>query len=313
MNIWDALIITPFVNVLLFIYNLVGQNFGIAIILFTILIRLITHPLTVQQLKGTQGMQNLQKDPRYIEMQKKYKGDRERLAQEQMKLYKELGINPFGACLPTLIQFPIIIGLYQSVIRALASSPMELLDLTKHLYPNFLPVSNLIPLHSNFLWMNLGKPDLIPVPGIPLIGGIPILAIIVVVTTYLQSKLMTPPSTGNDQGAQMGKMMNLYMPFLMGYLALTLASGLSLYFVASNIIGIAQYAALGKISLSSLLPLKKEEKQEPLAKYSISSTTKSAPSNSKPKPRLNPNRNEKGSANPKTRNRNVQKSESGDK
>ena len=55
MNIWDAIIITPFMNVLLFIYNLVGQNFGIAIILFTIVIRLITHPLMVQQIKGTQG------------------------------------------------------------------------------------------------------------------------------------------------------------------------------------------------------------------------------------------------------------------
>src|SRR5690242_7930643 len=110
---WDSLIITPFVNVLLFIYTLIGHNFGIAIILFTILIRLVTHPLTAQQLKGTQAMQNLQKDKRYLEIQKKYKDDREKLSQEQMKLYKEMGINPFGSCLPTLIQFPIIIGLYQ--------------------------------------------------------------------------------------------------------------------------------------------------------------------------------------------------------
>jgi YidC/Oxa1 family membrane protein insertase len=88
---WDTLIITPFVNVLLFIYTIVGHNFGIAIILFTILIRLLTHPLMAQQIKGTQGLQKLQTDKRYIEMQKKYKDDKEKLAQEQMKLYKEMG------------------------------------------------------------------------------------------------------------------------------------------------------------------------------------------------------------------------------
>ena len=81
---WDAIIITPFINVLLVIYYLV-KSFGLAIILFTILIRLITHPLTAQQLKGTQAMQNLQKDPRWIDMQKKYKDDKEKLSQEQLK------------------------------------------------------------------------------------------------------------------------------------------------------------------------------------------------------------------------------------
>src|SRR3990172_759993 len=114
MNIWDSLIITPFINVLLFIYNLIGQNFGIAIILFTLLIRLVTHPLMVKQIKGAQGMQDLQKNEKWIKAQEKYKGDKEKLAQEQMALYKELGINPFASCLPTLIQLPIIFGLYQA-------------------------------------------------------------------------------------------------------------------------------------------------------------------------------------------------------
>ncbi len=253
---WDTLIITPFINVLLFIYQAVWHNFGLAIILFTILIRLITHPLTVQQLKGTAAMQNLQKDKRYQDMQKKYKDDKEKLAQEQMKLYKELGINPLASCLPTLIQFPLIIGLYQTITRAMATTPLELLQLTKHVYPGLLDVGALIPLNSHFLWMDLGKPDIIHIPFLPF--GLPILAIIVVATTYLQSKLLTPPSTNpGDQGAAMGKAMNLYMPFLMGYLALTLASGLALYFVVSNLIGIAQYAALGKVDWKTLLPFQK--------------------------------------------------------
>jgi YidC/Oxa1 family membrane protein insertase len=252
---WDSLIITPFVNVLLFIYTTIGQNFGIAIILFTILIRLVTYPLTAQQLKGTQAMQNLQKDKRYIDMQKKYKDDKEKLAQEQMKLYKEMGINPLGSCLPTLIQFPIIIGLYQSIISAMAASPLELLNLTKHVYPGFINISALIPLNNHFLWLYLNKPDIIQIPGLPAGIGLPILAIIVVASTYLQSKLMTPPSTSpNDQSAAMGKAMNLYMPFFMGYLALTLASGLALYFAVSNLVGVAQYALLGKVDFRTLLP-----------------------------------------------------------
>jgi YidC/Oxa1 family membrane protein insertase len=248
---WEAIIVTPFINVLLFIYTLV-HNFGLAIILFTILIRLITHPLTVQQFKGTQAMQALQTDPRWIEAQKKYKDDREKLAQEQMKLYKELGINPFGSCLPTLIQFPIIIALYQSIIQTLASTPRELLSLTQHIYStSLLNVSSLIPLNSQFLWMNLGTPERLTIFGI----GVPVLAIIVVITTYLQSKLMTPPSTGaGDQGAQMAKAMNLYMPFLMGYIAFTLASGLALYFVASNVFGILQYALIGRLNWRNVLP-----------------------------------------------------------
>jgi YidC/Oxa1 family membrane protein insertase len=110
--------------------------------------------------------------------------------------------------------------------------------------------------------MYLDQPERLYIFGI----GIPVLAIIVVITTYLQSKLMTPAGQPGEQGAQMTKAMNLYMPFLMGYLALTFASGLSLYFVASNLFTIGQYAAMGKLhldNLSDLLPfnLKAAEKQ----------------------------------------------------
>lgn len=253
---WDALIITPFINVLLFIYSLVGQNFGIAIILFTILIRLITHPLTVKQIKGTQGMQELQTNPRWIEAQKKYKDDKEKLAQEQMALYKELGINPFGSCLPLLIQFPIIIGLYQAIIQSMSNTPLDMLKLVRHVYPWLMDVGAIIPLQHDFLWMNLGQPERLMIPGIPF--GIPVLAILVVITTFLQSRVMTPPSTGsNDQAAQMTGVMNLYMPIFMGYLSYTLASGLALYFVVSNVFSILQYAILGKANFRNLLPGKK--------------------------------------------------------
>lgn len=248
MNVWDAFV-GLFINILLFIYQNVG-NFGIAIMLFTILIRLATHPLTVQQLKGAAAMQDLQKDKRWIDMQAKYKNDKEKLSQEQMKLYQEMKINPFASCLPTLIQFPIIIALYQSVIQAMASTPIELINLTRHVYSSFLNVSSLFPLDSTFLWMNLGQPERLYVFGI----GLPVLAIVVVITTYLQTKLMSPPANPGDQSAMMTNMMNVYMPLLMGYLAYTLASGLALYFLMSNIIGIGQYALLGRLNWKNVLP-----------------------------------------------------------
>jgi len=85
--------------------------------------------------------------------------------------------------------------------------------------------------------------------------GIPTLTVLVVITTYLQSKLMAPAAANpGDQGAQMSKMMNLYMPLLMGYIAYTLPSGLAIYFVASNLFGILQYAALGKLNWKNILP-----------------------------------------------------------
>lgn len=247
---WDSLIVTPFVNVLLFIYSLVG-NFGVAIILFTFLIRLLTHPLTVQQLKGTSALQKLQTDPRWKEAQAKYKNDKEKLSQVQMELYKDLGVNPMASCLPTLIQFPILIGLYQALIAANANTPIEMVNFTRHIYPSFLNLSTLLPLNSQFLWMDLGQPERLFIPGISF--GIPVLAVVVVITTYIQSRLMAPPTT-DQQSSMMTGMMNIYMPFLMGWLAFSLASGLALYFVASNLIGVAQYALLGKLNWANLLP-----------------------------------------------------------
>jgi YidC/Oxa1 family membrane protein insertase len=246
---WNTLIIDPMVNTLLWIYNLLWNNFGLAIIIFTVLIRLITMPLTYQQTKSQQKMQEFQKSKKWQELQKKYKDDKTKLQQEQMALYKEMGINPFGGCLPTIIQFPIIIGLYQAIIRALAVSPTQLLELSTHIYP-FIPAAALIPLNNKFLWMNLTQPERFNVLGFE----IPVLAVFVVITTYVQSKLMTPPAQPGEQGAQMTQAMNLYMPFLMGWLAYSFSSGLALYFIVSNIFTIGQYAAMGKVEWRNLLP-----------------------------------------------------------
>lgn len=245
---WD-LFISIFVNVLIWIYDVVGNNFGLAIILFTILIRIVTWPLNAQQMKGAAAMQDLQNDKEWQSIQKKYAKDREKLAQEQMRVYRERGINPFSSCLPTLIQFPIIIALYQSIIRALASTPLDLLKLSRSLYlPN---VSDLIPLNSKFLWMDLGRPESVLIFGFAL----PTLALVVAITTYIQAKLTMPTSaTPGDQSAAMSGMMTIYMPLLLGYFAITFASGLSVYFITSNILGIVQYAMQGKANWRNLIP-----------------------------------------------------------
>lgn len=248
---WNTIIIEPMLNTLLWIYGLLG-NFGIAIILFTFLVRLVTHPLMIQQFKSTSAMQDMQKSKKWQDLQKKYKDDKQKLQQEQMKLYQEMGINPLGGCLPTLIQFPIIIGLYQAIIRALAVTPLQMIDLNPLIYP-INDAAQILPIDNQFLWMDLSQPERFYILGF----GIPILAIVVVLTTFIQSRLMTPPTQPGEQGAQMSQMMNLYMPLLMGYLALTFASGLALYFVTSNLVTILQYAAMGRLDWRNLLPARK--------------------------------------------------------
>lgn len=250
---WESLIIQPMTNLLLFIYDTLGNGphmFGLAIILFTIVIKLLTWPLNASQVKGAQAMQELQNDKEWQDIQKKYAKDREKLAQEQMRIYKEKGINPFASCLPTLVQFPIIIGLYQSIIRALSATPLDMLKLARTIYP-FQNVESIIPLNSKFLWMDLGRPESIQILGF----GLPTLAIIVALTTWIQTKLTMPASSNpNDQSAQMSKMMSIYMPFLLGWFALNFASGISVYFIVSNILGVVQYAVTGRANWSNLLP-----------------------------------------------------------
>lgn len=248
---WNSLILQPMINALLLIYQTLGtgpNTFGWAIIIFTVLVRLLTLPFTYQQMKSSMIMQELQGSKKWKKIQEKYKDDRQKLAEEQMKLYQEKGYSPFSGCLPMLINFPIIIGLYQAIIRTMAATPVQLLNLSKLIYP--FTSSALIPLNNTFLYMNLGQPERLPLPfleGISFLeGGIPLLAILVAVTTYFQSKITTPTSS-DQQGAGMMQMMTIYLPLFMGYLAFSFSSGLALYLVVSNILGIVQGVVTRKI------------------------------------------------------------------
>ncbi len=251
---WQSFV-NIFLNILLYIYKLVG-NFGVAIILFTILIKLVIYPFMRAQIKSSAAMMELQRSPEYLEMMEKYKDNKEKQAEEQMKLYKQKGVNPTASCLPTLIQLPVIFALYQAVIAAIVSTPMGMLDLTKRIHTGFLQIGEIFPINPNFLWMNLGQPERLHISGLNF--GIPVLAILVVITTVLQTKLtMQSPTGGTTQaapgaGTMMTGMMNIYMPLLMGFMAYTLASGLSLYFLISNLFTIAQYGVEGKLDWKAL-------------------------------------------------------------
>src|SRR4051794_11697931 len=210
----------PFTTALLFLYQFLGQNMVLTIVVFTVLVRLLTYPLTYQQLRSSRSMQELQ--PKLKKLQEKHKGDREKLAQEQMKLYKEHGVNPMAGCLPLVIQMPVLLGLYGAISRALAATPLQFVDLHHRI---LIPaLSHLVPLQNQFLWLNLAQPD-----------QTFILPVLVVATTWLQSKLITPPPSPDadpkDPSVAMSRNMTLMMPLMIGIFSLSFASGLSIYWI----------------------------------------------------------------------------------
>ncbi len=224
---WDLFILNPMVNLLLLFYRLLGHQTVLAITALTLVVRLLTLPLTLKQQQSARRMQELQ--PELAKLQKLYANDKEKLAQEQMKLYRQAGINPLGGCLPLLIQLPLLYGLWQAIVRTLAASPLELIRLSQNIY-SFIPgLTALIPLQSRFLWLDLGQPD--PYYVLP---------ILVVVTSWLSQKILTPPST-DPRSAAMNQQMLIMMPLMFGFFSISFASGLSIYFIISNLVTLLQY------------------------------------------------------------------------
>ena len=231
MSVWYLIIANPVLNVLVALTQLLGGSFGLAIIALTVIVRLISWPLTKRQLNSTKAMQEMQ--PKIQELQKKYGKNQQKLQQEMMKLYKEAGINPLGCIWPMLIQLPIWIALYQAIMSALATTPESLLGLAQRLY-SWGIVNQAIPLSSQFLWLDLSQPD-------PYL----ILAIIVGGTMWVQQKMTTAPTVDPRQQST-NRMMTLLMPLMFGFLTLMFPSGLALYWAVSNIIGIVtQYFVTG--------------------------------------------------------------------
>lgn len=242
-------LLNPFITVLALLYSIFGNNIVLAITALTVIIRLATSPLLLQQQRSTEAMQVLQ--PQIKRLQEKYKGDRERMSQAQMELYKEYKINPLGGCLPLLVQLPILFALYGAITYGLGATPYQVVDLSGRL---LIPgLDSLVPLDK--LWLGL---DLTQAPTV---GGFNaaavILPLLVMVTTWLQSKLTIPPTDPNDKSnpaAGMTRSMTTIMPLMFGFFALTFSVGLSIYFIVSNVVGIIQYTLLGKAHWNQVLP-----------------------------------------------------------
>ncbi len=229
MNVWELIIQQPLTNVLIVVAHAFGDNFGVAIILLTLLVNCAMLPLTLSQIRSSKRMQDLQ--PKLAEIQKKYGKDKQKLAQEQMKIYKESGIKPAGCLLPMIIQMPVWFALYQSIMLALAATPEGLLNLAKLLYP-WQVVYSALPLNPYFLGMNLASPNFI-------------LAILVGAAMWVQQKMSATP-TDDPRSAASSQMMTWMMPLLFAFLALSFPSGLALYWVASSIFRIVlQYRVTG--------------------------------------------------------------------
>tara|TARA_B100001245_G_scaffold120882_1_gene88892 strand:- start:720 stop:1604 length:885 start_codon:yes stop_codon:yes gene_type:complete len=222
-------------NMLVVLYTVLFSQMGLAIIVLTALIRLVTMPLTLKQLKQMRAMSSLQ--PKIKEIQDRYARDRSRVSQETMRLYKEAGVSPFGCLGPMIVQMPVLIGLFRVLIQVVFSRPDNLVGLSEKMYTwiPIAPVFSAAPMDSGFLWLDLAKPDPTNI----------ILPALVFASTWVQQKMTMQPSTDPRQAGNQAMMLWL-MPLMIAFFSYTLPSGLALYWTTSNVIGIAiQYFVTG--------------------------------------------------------------------
>jgi YidC/Oxa1 family membrane protein insertase len=239
-------------SALAFFYDLI-PSYGVAIILLTVAVRLALLPLTLKQTKSMQAMQKLQ--PEMKRLQAKHKGDRQKLNEEMMKLYKEHQVNPLGGCLPLVLQLPVFIALYQ----VLSGCGKWLSQKGRRCAPGFVGVK-FLPAESalrtaimggsaGFLGMDLGLTPSLAFRSEGVVGFIPygVLILMMAVTTWYQQKQLQSTQSG-PQAAQM-QLMGKITPILLPVLSVNLPVGVSLYWVVSNIWTIGQqYFLLGRTS-----------------------------------------------------------------
>lgn len=204
-------------------------SYALAIIMISILLKLLLYPLMQKQMKSTMNMQEVQPKMEYL--QKKYKNNPEKLNEEMMKLYKEYDVNPMAGCLPLLIQFPILIGLFMA-LRQYEFVPLE---------------------HATFLWVpNLGEVD-----------PLHILPILVAATMFLQQKItMSATGGGNEQTAQMMNTMLYLMPAMMLFVCWSMPSGLCLYWAFFSVLSIIQQYFMNKNKKKEMAARAEREAEE---------------------------------------------------
>ncbi|MBG82355.1 MAG: YidC/Oxa1 family membrane protein insertase [SAR202 cluster bacterium] len=240
--LWQEVIMRPMINSLALFYHLLFSNFGLSIIVFTVLIRIVMIPLTVRQTRQMKKMQAIQ--PKLKAIQDKYKGKsgdaRRQMSSETMGLYREAGVSPIGCLGPMIIQMPIWIGFYRAIIRTMPSTPEGLANLSEMFYI-WNPAIAAVPFDSNFLGLSLI--DAVSAATLPLNYMLPIL---VGGSMFIQQKMTTNPTTDPRQ-RQTNQMMLWMLPIMFGAFTWQFPAGLAVYILFSNIIGVViQYYVSGK-------------------------------------------------------------------
>lgn len=242
-EIFRLVLIEPMINLLVVLNNLLFNSFGLAIIAFTILVRLVMFPLTLRQLHSTKAMQNLQ--PRIQEINKKF-SDPKRRQEEMMKVYREAGVNPIGCLGPLLLQMPILFALFIAVRRTLPESPEALELLHNYLY-DWSYIQHAVPMQDHFLGLDLKA------NGGTSLGGY-LMVFLVGVTSWVQTKTTVTVST-DERVRQQQQMMAIMMPLMFAWFALTFPNGVSLYWVVSSLIGIGQNILIYGLPIAGIKPV----------------------------------------------------------
>ncbi len=213
---WFDKLARPALYLLNFFYSYVG-NYGISIILVTILIKLLFWPIAQKGLKSMKNMQKIQ--PKMAKLKEKYKNDKTRLNEEMMILYKTYKVNPVGGCLPMLLQLPVFFALYKVLLQAIELR------------------------HAPFmLWItDLSAPDRLMIGvDIPYLGGLPVLTLLMGGSMFLQQR-MTPAPADPTQAKIM-----MFLPVIFTFMFLNFASGLVLYWLVNNLLSIGQQYLINK-------------------------------------------------------------------
>jgi YidC/Oxa1 family membrane protein insertase len=240
--IWQTFLETPLINAMVALSTFTFGSFGIAILVFTVITRVVLFPLTLKTLHSMKRMQALQ--PQLQELQKKYSDPRRR-SEETMKLYKESGVNPLGCLGPQLVQMPIFIALYGVIRVTVAPTPEAVLNLSNRLY-DFDLLQSAIPLSTHFLFMDLREN-----------GGFFLVAV-TFASMWLQQRISTNRNTiQSAQQQQMQGMMQWMLPALFAWFVLAVPAGLGLYWAASTVIGVVLqwvFVGPGDFTFGSLVP-----------------------------------------------------------
>ena len=228
--LYHELLFRPLFNLLVFIYNVVpGGDFGLAIILLTVLIRIIFIPLSIKALVSQKQLSRLQ--PKIKELQEKYKNDKQALGQATMAMYKEHNVNPFSGCLPILIQLPVLIALYSALNSGFKIESLGTLY-------SFIQNPGTIK-EIAFGFLNLAQKN----PGLAILAG---------ALQWIQSKQAASfqsPTSKNDpsaMAAQMSRQMLYFFPIMVIIIAWNLPTGLTLYWVTATAFSIFEQLYINK-------------------------------------------------------------------